>query len=152
MNTIIKRYESETAHIVRNAVSDRCKYNIHGHSYIWEVELLGEIQQKTGMVLDFKQLEPIKLFIDKFDHSTVFWLGEDPAIIDFFKQNFQRVLVMQKNCTAENMARLVFEFTKTWLLNFFPDVKILTVRVWETRTGSSITNESDPNDRFSDFF
>jgi len=111
------------------------------------------------MVLDFKELADIKAQIDKFDHATTFWSKEDPMIINFFKDNFHRVIVMEKNVTAENMARWAHKMTTDWLSTL--NNKIWTsgqvpanaqtytcayVRVWETRTGSAWTDESDWQD------
>lgn len=146
---ILKTFETETAHIVRDAVSERCKYNVHGHSYRWEVSITsGHFVQPNGMVLDFKELKPIKEFIDLFDHATVFWSEEDFKIIDFFRDNFKRVLVMEKNTTAENMARLLFKFTSNWLHVNYNGREIFVdhVGVWETRTGCGIAEEFDERD------
>jgi 6-pyruvoyl tetrahydropterin synthase/QueD family protein len=154
---IVKQYETETAHIVRNAISERCRYNIHGHSYKWEIAIKGPIHPATGMVLDFKELGDIKAMIDKFDHATVFWEQEDPEIIDFFKTHFRRVLVMKKNVTAENMARWAYKWIEEWLDSSFnhsiwasgkPPAFAQTyscayVRLWETRTGSALTEGDD---------
>lgn len=106
----------------------------------------GNVNPNTGMVLDFKQLIPIKEFISCFDHATVFWSKEDPVIINFFKKNFKRVLVMKKNTTAENMAKLILKFTQEWLdiNNFF--CKAYQVDVWETETGCAIANDFDEMD------
>ena len=54
---IIKKFRSETAHIVRNAFSKHCAFSIHGHSYIYEVGISGKVKD-DGMVLDFKRLLP----------------------------------------------------------------------------------------------
>lgn len=146
--TIEKTMRTETAHIVREAVSTRCRFNIHGHSYKWVVSITGPIQE-NGMVLDFKELKPIKDFVDLFDHSTVFWSKEDPEIIDFFDEHFQRVLVMQKNPTAENMARLLHKVTIDWAKNN-PEIDyenyLVETKVWETDTGAAISTEHDEND------
>jgi len=142
--SIVKTYITETAHIVREAISERCKHNIHGHSYTWEILITGPIQQ-NGMVLDFKQLKPIKEFIDHFDHSCVFWSKEEPEILEFFLDKFKRVIIMNKNCTAENMARVVHALVVDKFLNNNKNFKV-SVRVWETATGSAISNESDPSD------
>ena len=34
---IEKTFKSETSHIVRNAVSERCAHSEHGHSYEYQV-------------------------------------------------------------------------------------------------------------------
>jgi len=152
-NIIKKKFTTETSHIVRGAVSERCLYNIHGHSYKWFVAIEGNIQD-NGMVLDFKELQPIKEFIDLFDHATVFWRKEEQEIIDFFMQKFHRVHIMYKNTTAENMARLVFKFTQDWLDSlpkaasppYSLNIKPSYVEVWETETGCAIASECDSND------
>jgi 6-pyruvoyl-tetrahydropterin synthase len=116
----------------------------------------------NGMVLDFKQLADIKMMIDKFDHAHVFWSQEDPEVIEFYKKHFRRVLVMNKNVTAENMTRWAHNAIQGWLNANFNDKIWNTVtdgrqtiptpytcawvRVWETKTGSAWTNESDAAD------
>ena len=157
---IEKLFETETAHIVRNAVSEKCALNIHGHSYLWRVTIEGPVDEITGMVLDFIELKPIKDFIDKFDHAMILWDGDPDEIFKmFFHKNCKRVIEMKKNCTAENMARIVFKFTQDWLdkkwenwLKEHFDCQInspyncVEVRVNETRTGCGITTCSDNND------
>ena len=149
---IIKLYETETSHIVRKAISERCAFSAHGHSYKWEIAIEGPINPATGMILDFKELADIKQQIDQFDHAHVFWSEEDPKIIDFFKTHFRRVLIMKKNPTAENMARWAHRMTQDWLSGLKSRVESIKgyrcayVRLWETRTGSAYTDESDETD------
>lgn len=145
--TIIEKImQSETAHIVRNAVSERCKFNVHGHSYIWEIALKGPVNPDTGMVLDFKELKPIKDFVDDFDHATVFSVAEDKEIIDFFYSKFQRVLIMEKNCTAENMARALFKFAQDFLFKNYSNIEVAYARVRETTTGAAVAYNCDADD------
>lgn len=143
---IQKKFTTETAHIVREASSIRCKNNIHGHSYSWVVTLQGDLDS-AGMVIDFKDLKPIKDFIDLFDHATVFWSKEpDAEILTFFQAKFSRVLIMKQNPTAENMARLVFKFATDWLKANHPTIIITQVDVWETATGCGIATSCSDND------
>lgn len=145
MNNIIKCYETETAHIVRGASSERCKFNVHGHSYKWEVEITGKINE-AGMVIDFIDLKPIREFIDQFDHAMVLWSKEDPNFINFFKENCRRVVIMNKNTTAENMASLVFNYIKNWLFSTYQLHMCIRVSVWETRTGCGVATDCDSED------
>jgi len=141
---IAKTYKTETAHIVRNAVSERCKFNVHGHSYKWIVHIEGETNTHTGMVLDFKELQPIKEFIDQFDHAMILWSHENPDFIKFFKENTKRWIIMNKNTTAENMAKLVFKFAKEWLAKKTHGLdRVKCVEVWETETGRAIAYDCD---------
>jgi len=146
MTIITKQYVTETAHIVRNAVSERCKYNIHGHSYTFEVGIIGDINPKTGMVIDFKEFGPIKAYIDKFDHAMVLWASDFDYILDFFTNNFKRVIIMSKNCTAENMAKLIHRELKAMLVEKDIPAQVQTVKVWETATSCAIAIDSDDTD------
>jgi len=143
MNLIHKTFITETAHIVRKASSTRCKFNIHGHSYKWIVHIKSKNLNSAGMVLDFKDMGKIGDFIDQFDHSVVFWSQEEHSILEFFFDNFKRVIVMQQNPTAENMARLIFQFCKG---NLPTGIEVYKVEVWETAKGCAEATESDTTD------
>lgn len=146
---IIKSFKkTETAHIVRNAFSERCKFNFHGHAYFYEVALDGKVQE-NGMVLDFKQLSPIKLFLDQFDHSSILWEEEKSCLKEMFIHEFDRVLIMKKNPTAENMCRLISKYISEWLAIRFPECSLGYVRIWETENGSAQGNEFDEDDVFT---
>lgn len=47
--------------------------NGHGHNYVLEVTVKGEVDQETGMVLDLKALKKIitQEIIDKVDHKNL---------------------------------------------------------------------------------
>jgi 6-pyruvoyltetrahydropterin/6-carboxytetrahydropterin synthase len=47
-------------------------YNLHGHTYSVDVEVEGEINEETGMVMDFLVLKRIvKSIIDEYDHVVI---------------------------------------------------------------------------------
>jgi len=147
---IVKRVTTETAHIVRNAFSVRCSMSVHGHKLLWEIVLTGPIDKTSGMIIDFKALKPIKDFIDKFDHATILWKDEQEHIKQFFLDNFDRVVITQKNPTAENMSRLVLKVSNNILHEQFgADYLIKEVRVWETDTGCAIADEFDEDDNIT---
>ncbi len=146
MTTISKQFVTETAHIVREAVSERCKYNLHGHSYRWEVAIEGPVAA-NGMVLDFKELQPVREFIDQFDHATVFWSVESVDVVKFFTKNFKRVLVMNKNCTAENMASLLHAYVSQWLeAKYTKKYSVSYIKVWETEKACAIATSHSEDD------
>ena len=146
MTTISKTYKTETAHIVRNAFSERCKFNVHGHSYKWVVSIKGEVNPESGMVIDFGALKPVKDFIDQFDHSMILWEQDDANFIQFFKNNTKRHIIMKQNTTAENMARLVHQWIDHWLFRIGGELWVDKVEVWETETGSAIATNSSCDD------
>ncbi len=89
--------------------------NLHGHNYVVEVVVAGEIDPTTGYVLDLKLLSDVmtRQVIRDVDHrnlnTDVWWLkGRVP--------------------TTENLAQAFWERLEPEL----PDGLLRSVRVWET--------------------
>jgi len=89
--------------------------NLHGHNYVLEVVVAGQIDPATGYVFDLKRLSEViaRRVIRDVDHrnlnTDVAWLkGRVP--------------------TAENLAQAVWERLRPE----FPDGLLRSVRVWET--------------------
>jgi 6-pyruvoyltetrahydropterin/6-carboxytetrahydropterin synthase len=89
--------------------------NLHGHNYVLEVVVAGEIEQASGYVMDLKTLSDVicRQVIQDVDHrnlnTDVPWLkGRIP--------------------TAENLAQAFWERLRPEL----PDGLLRSVRVWET--------------------
>jgi 6-pyruvoyltetrahydropterin/6-carboxytetrahydropterin synthase len=76
--------------------------NYHGHNYELIVCVVGEIDEKTGYVIDMKVLSEMikKQVLDVFDHKN---LNLDT---DHFKQ---------LNPTAENIARVIYNILRNEL-------------------------------------
>jgi 6-pyruvoyltetrahydropterin/6-carboxytetrahydropterin synthase len=89
--------------------------NLHGHNYVLEVVVAGEIDRTTGFVMDLKQLSDVicRLIIRDVDHrnlnTDVPWLE---GIIP----------------TAENLALAFWERVRSEL----PEGSLRSVRLWET--------------------
>jgi 6-pyruvoyltetrahydropterin/6-carboxytetrahydropterin synthase len=124
MTVLVSRRESfNAAHQLRDpGLSDeenerlfgKCA-NLHGHNYVLEVVVAGEIDPSTGYVLDLKQLSDVicRLIIRDVDHrnlnTDVPWLqGLIP--------------------TAENLAVAFCERVRSEL----PEGSVRSVRLWET--------------------
>jgi 6-pyruvoyltetrahydropterin/6-carboxytetrahydropterin synthase len=89
--------------------------NLHGHNYVLEVVVAGQIDQATGYVLDLKQLSDVisRRVIQDVDHrnlnTDVPWLeGRIP--------------------TAENLAVAFWERIRSEL----PEGMLRSLRLWET--------------------
>ena len=89
--------------------------NLHGHNYVLEVVVAGEVDERTGYICDLKHLSELihRLIIEDVDHrnlnTDVPWLsGRIP--------------------TAENLALAFWERLR-WEL---PEGALRSVRLWET--------------------
>jgi 6-pyruvoyltetrahydropterin/6-carboxytetrahydropterin synthase len=89
--------------------------NLHGHNYVLEVVVAGEVQQSTGYVMDLKQLSDVicRRVIQDVDH-----------------RNLNTDVPWLQGCipTAENLAMAFWERISSEL----PEGLLRSVRRWET--------------------
>ncbi|MCZ7601532.1 MAG: 6-carboxytetrahydropterin synthase [Melioribacteraceae bacterium] len=109
-------YNPEFSEEDNNKVFGKCNnQNGHGHNYVLEVIVAGEIDPQTGYVIDLKELKKIikENVIKKIDHKH---LNFD---VDFMKNIIP---------TAENIA------VGIWgqLVDKIPAGKLYSVKVYET--------------------
>jgi 6-pyruvoyltetrahydropterin/6-carboxytetrahydropterin synthase len=90
--------------------------NFHGHNYVLEVKVIGEIDVETGYVIDLKILNDIieNCIIEKLDHKN---LNLDVA-------EFENL-----NPTAENIAMVIYNILRAEI-DFKLDFKI---KLFETQ-------------------
>ncbi len=137
---IRKSFRFEGAHLVRNCSSERCKNNIHGHSYIVEVFITSDKLDHGGMLVDFGLLGQIKEMIDRFDHAYLLWNKENDEYKKFIYQFNQRVIELPVSPSAEGLALVFFllikdAISKLTLKNGEGNVQLSSVRIHETTTG-----------------
>ena len=87
----------------------------HGHNYVLEVVVAGEINPKTGYVIDLKILKKIirENIIDKMDHKHLNYE------VDFMKNVIP---------TAENIAMSIWR----QLENKIPSGELFSIKIFET--------------------
>ncbi|MFM7340691.1 MAG: 6-pyruvoyl trahydropterin synthase family protein [Bacteroidota bacterium] len=105
--------------------------NIHGHSYTMRVEVIGEIDPGTGMVIDYFDMKAlVDPLIAQLDHSFLLD-SSDHILVEFFKQYPMKVNQVDFYSTAENIAQYIL---RELIPGFsaFPSVKRLTIRLRET--------------------
>ena len=109
---VCKRVSFDAAHFLPN-YPGKCE-NLHGHTWTVELGVSGEVDPKTGMVVDFKWLsEALENILDSFDHHLL------NNIID--------------NPTAENIALYIQDkFVDEWIQGPSEPVQFEFIRVWET--------------------
>ncbi len=82
------------------AIFGKCNYaNYHGHNYELIVKVIGEVDPKTGYVIDLKILSDLikELVIEKFDHKNL---------------NLDTVEFKNLNPTAENIAIVIYNILR----------------------------------------
>lgn len=106
---VAKKMEFDSAHFLPD-YKGKCS-QMHGHHWVVEVACKGEVGQRSGMVVDFKDL---KIFLDvmeeKFDHKL---------INDFIK-----------NPTAENICQYIYDEFYMWCIA--RGLRFSWIKVWET--------------------
>lgn len=133
-------YEFEAAHRQHGDPS-KCGF-LHGHNWVAEVIIDG-YTNPLGYVVDFKD---IKEAINILDHKTL--LVEGDPLIKILQDAGQRVYVLPKNPTCENVA----EFLTKRVLDLSGNIKKVTVIVWENNksyakfTKSNKGNNNEPED------
>ena len=98
------------------AIFGKCNYpNYHGHNYELIVQVTGEIDSKTGYVMDMKNLKDIvwKYALSRFDHKNL---------------NLDTEEFKDLNPTAENIAVVIFDLIRPHI----DSSKDLKLRLYET--------------------
>ena len=135
--TISKDIKFDCAHMLSN-YEGKCA-NLHGHTYHGTVILEGDINPKTGMLLDYNT---IKDTIDVFDHAIIFSAtGErNPAETELYswacRYGMRKVELVHGKSTAETLARDIVDMFIT-----IPTVKAVQIKLSET-DGSWTTAEA----------
>ena len=92
---IYKAFSIEAAHRLPNLPEDHKCYRLHGHSYKIEVHVTGEVDQKTGWIMDFADISAaFKPLFERLDHH---YLNEIEGL---------------ENPTSENLARWIWRQLK----------------------------------------
>ncbi|GAB4462804.1 MAG: 6-carboxytetrahydropterin synthase [Bacteroidales bacterium] len=144
---VTKEFRFEMAHALWN-YDGLCK-NIHGHSYIMQVTVIGEPNPdvnstKYGMVIDFGDLKKIvnESIVNRMDHSLVISEKSNHDSLLKTEQMFDRHHITSYQPTCENM---VVEFAKI-ISDLLPEnVMLYSIKLWETANSFAEWNAEDNN-------
>ena len=119
---VVKRFTFEAAHFLPE-YKGACA-NMHGHTYVLDVGIKGEIDPKTGMVMDFTALKQmVKVYIlDELDHKL---------LNEVYSHNFP-----YGRPTAENMVVWILKRLKSYMRSyklFYGSSDISFIRLYETQ-------------------
>jgi 6-pyruvoyltetrahydropterin/6-carboxytetrahydropterin synthase len=103
----------------------KCRY-LHGHNGRAIISIEAERLDDRGMVLDFSDIKRVvSTWIDEqLDHRML--LHRSDPMVPLLQQHGEPLFLMDENPTAENIARLIYEFTAS---RGFP---IVECQLWET--------------------
>lgn len=143
---ITKVFWFEAAHFLHN-YKGPCS-NIHGHSYKLEVCIGGiprseKNHPEDGLVIDFKKLKELVQaeVTDHLDHALI--INSNTLSKNIEEENGIKKAIFTFQPTCENM---VIHFSKL-IKEKLPDgIKLISVRLWETRNSFAEWYSSDnPN-------
>lgn len=109
---VAKKVSFDAAHYLPN-YEGKCR-NLHGHRWVVELAVKGEVNSSTGMVIDFTELNRFleQKVIERFDHKLVNDEIENP--------------------TAENTAGRIKLSWDLWSEENCLAIQLAWIKVWET--------------------
>lgn len=134
---LTKKFTLETGHALYG-YDGKCS-NIHGHSYMLNVTVIGTpindpSHVKNGMVMDFGDLKKIvnEEIVDIWDHATIFNKHTPhKELAEYLKNAGHHVIEVDYQPTSENM---VIDFAEK-IKNKLPlDIELHSVQLYETAT------------------
>ena len=105
----------------------KCKH-LHGHNARAVIMLESPVLDDRGMVKDFSDVKRLVWeWLDReIDHTLL--LHRDDPVLPVLQGAGERVMAVDYNPTAENIARMIFDFVAD---TGYP---VVDVTVWETET------------------
>jgi 6-pyruvoyltetrahydropterin/6-carboxytetrahydropterin synthase len=112
----------------------KCR-NLHGHNYVVFLKAVGTTSSldELGRVIDFGSLKQrFGTWIDEhWDHNMILWEGDSEALAAVKSIGGQKLFLLPKNPTAENMACYLLEEVGPRVLDG-TGIRIVEVTLWET--------------------
>ena len=135
MFEIVKSVSFCYGHRLLNYVGP-CQH-LHGHNARVDVMLASDTLDERGMVMEFGDVKRvIKTWIDDtLDHTLL--LSEGDPLVPVLEQQEEKFYLMPSNPTAENIARMIYEFAKA---QGFP---IKSVTLWESDSSFARYSETE---------
>lgn len=114
----------------------KCRH-LHGHNGRAVITLEARELDERGMLVDFTDIKTtVQRWVDdNLDHNLI--LSREDPILPVLQARGERVFVMDRNPTAENIARLIFDQALT------TGLPVVEVRLWETERCHASYGEGD---------
>jgi 6-pyruvoyltetrahydropterin/6-carboxytetrahydropterin synthase len=135
---ITTRLEFDAGHRIPSHKS-QCR-NLHGHRYVIEITLSGDIIQREGvseqgMVMDFSDVKAIARaeVVDRWDHAFLVYRGDTQVMEFLATMPDHKTVVMETVPTAENMAAEAFRILDASYRDVYGNhLRLERVRLYET--------------------
>lgn len=133
---ITRKGSFDSGHRVMN---ERMKcFNIHGHTYLYELEFEFNEMEEIGYAIDFKEIKRVgcQWIDDILDHGMIL-NPQDTALIDVTREYGSKLWLMSLNgdeyCnpSVENIAKEIF-LAMTILFTAYENLRIHRVVLYET--------------------
>lgn len=115
-NAAHRLYNRDWTDEVNRDVFGKCSLpHFHGHNYELEIKVVGEVDERTGFVMDMKVLSDVvkEQVLEKFDHKNL---------------NLDTVEFRNLNPTAENIAIVIYDLLRPHI----KEALELFIRLYET--------------------
>ena len=135
---ITRRLEFDAGHRIPDHKS-QCRH-LHGHRYVLEVTLSGNIIRKdgdsaNGMLMDFSEVKSLarRHVVDCWDHAFLVYSG-DAKVVEFLASLPEhKTVVLDCIPTAENLAQIAFDILDgVYRDTYGNQLRLERVRLYET--------------------
>lgn len=135
---VTRRLEFDAGHRIPDHRS-QCRH-LHGHRYVLEVTLAGDIIRKegdpaNGMVMDFSEIKSLakRHLVDQWDHAFLVYEG-DARVVEFLGSLPEhKTVVLDCIPTAENLAEKAFQILDAVYRDTYGNrLQLVRVRLYET--------------------
>ena len=138
MLSITRKLEFDAGHRIPDHRS-QCR-NMHGHRYVLEITLEGELVDvegapDRGMVMDFADVKAlaVKNLVDLWDHAFLVFEGDTQVRGFLDSMPGHKTVVLDRIPTVENLALIAFEIlSKVYDAHYGIDLRLKRVRLYET--------------------
>lgn len=138
MLTITRKLEFDAGHRIPDHRS-QCR-NLHGHRYVLEITLRGDIVETEGapdrgMVMDFADVKSLAMthLVSRWDHAFLVFEG-DTRVREFLQSMpDHKTVVIDRIPTVENLAAIAFDIlAQIYDAHYGVNLRLHHVRLYET--------------------
>ncbi|CAH2771009.1 MAG: 6-carboxy-5,6,7,8-tetrahydropterin synthase (EC [uncultured Caballeronia sp.] len=138
MQRITRKLEFDAGHRIPDHRS-QCR-NLHGHRYVLEITLQGELVETRGapdrgMVMDFADVKALAMehLVNKWDHAFIVYARDEVVRSFLEKMADHKTVVLDRIPTVENLAAEAFRIlSRVYNDHYGVDLKLKRVRLYET--------------------